>query len=262
MNRRTFLASAAAFAASFAAFRPARAQTLSYGPAELDIHPAGKGAPVVVNVHGGGWRIGSRRRVEDKPAFFNRLGWTFVSIDYRMLPEAPVEVQKADVAAAVGWVRANAESFGADGRHILLMGHSAGAHLAALAAMDGSAGPLAGLFCNDGQVYDVAAFAALQGGRLRGLWLDAFGDDPARWPALSPAQHAGRHKLPPTLIAWSGMRGRDALSIDFARRIRAAGGRATTFDGAAYSHMSINRQLGAKGDAGITAAVAAFMRTL
>ena len=260
ISRRLFLAG---LGATFCARPALAAQSFNYGPAMLDLYPVAQpGAPVAVYVHGGGWRIGSRRRVENKPAFFNAMGWHFVSIDYRMLPEAPVETQAADVASAVQWVRDHARDFGGDGRRIALLGHSAGAHLVALTAMTGQAGRLAGLICDDVNMYDVPMTAKLWGGRLYGLFADAFGDDPQRWAALSPANHVGKAPLMPVLVAWSDGDQRRLTSRAFAARLEKAGARVQTFDGVGYSHRQINVGIGADGDTGITGAVRAFVATL
>ncbi|TIV63143.1 MAG: alpha/beta hydrolase, partial [Mesorhizobium sp.] len=83
-------------------------QTLDYGPAKLDIYaPAGaKNLPVVFFVHGGAWRFGKRSQVGSKPDFLLANGFVFVSIDYRMLPEADVATQAGDVEKAYAYVRA------------------------------------------------------------------------------------------------------------------------------------------------------------
>jgi acetyl esterase/lipase len=266
LSRRGVLVRFAAFSALAAPTLLARpslarmgAQTLSYGPAELDLYqvPGGR-APFVIFVHGGGWRIGSRRHVGSKPHFINGLGWNLASVDYRKLPRHPVETQRDDVAAAVRFVRDNAAMIGGDGRRIVMMGHSAGAHLASLVAVSGIGGPVTGLIANDTEAHDVAALAQSQGGALRGLWARAFGDDPRRWSQLSPAEQINGAP-PPALITWSGSRGRDKAAKVFARRLEAAGGNATLFDGSAYSHLSINQAIGDPDDTGVTQAVAAFL---
>ncbi|MEB3186738.1 MAG: alpha/beta hydrolase, partial [bacterium] len=98
--------------------------------------------PVVVYVHGGGWRMGDKaHQMVDKPAYFNAQGYVFVSINYRLAdPALPVGKrpmhpdQVRDVASSLGWVRSNIARYGGDPSRIALIGHSAGAHLAALVA--------------------------------------------------------------------------------------------------------------------------------
>jgi acetyl esterase/lipase len=112
---------------------------LAYGPdgrQRLDVYlPAsgGQARPLLVMVHGGAWRMGSKQAanvVDNKLAHWLPAGVVLVSLDYRLLPQSPVEEQADDVARAVAWVQAHA-TVGADGRQLVLMGHSAGAHLAA-----------------------------------------------------------------------------------------------------------------------------------
>src|SRR3989344_2322719 len=65
-------------------------------------------------VHGGGWSKGSKDMVQQKPDFFNAQGWAFASVGYRLLPEAPVEQQAADVAGAGARLKREAATRGAD----------------------------------------------------------------------------------------------------------------------------------------------------
>ncbi|WP_292194532.1 alpha/beta hydrolase [Mesorhizobium sp.] len=114
IDRRSFIVAALAALlppGASAAGRPGQPepQTLDYGPAKLDIYaPAGaKNLPVVFFVHGGAWRFGKRSQVGSKPDFLLANGFLFVSIDYRMLPEADVATQAGDVEKAYAYVRAN-----------------------------------------------------------------------------------------------------------------------------------------------------------
>ena len=102
------------------------------------VKPAGGAkAPVLLFVHGGGWSIGDKAHAAGgKARWANSNGWAFASANYRLVPQATVESQAADVASAIAWLRANAASQGLDPDRIVLMGHSAGAHLAALVGTD------------------------------------------------------------------------------------------------------------------------------
>jgi acetyl esterase/lipase len=124
-------------------------------PLELDLYlPAGDGpAPVVVFLHGGGWRLGSRR--SGGPAFpgstlFDRVaqaGIAVASVDYRLSGEAVWPAQVHDAKAAVRWLRARAGELGVDPDRVAAWGESAGGHLAELvgltagdAALEGDVG--------------------------------------------------------------------------------------------------------------------------
>lgn len=104
----------------------------------LDVYaPADPGAgptPVMVYIHGGGWKGGDKARVGSKAEYFTSRGWAFVSVNYRLLPAGRHPANVDDVAAAIAWVHDHAAEHGIDPDAIFVMGHSAGAHLAALVA--------------------------------------------------------------------------------------------------------------------------------
>jgi acetyl esterase/lipase len=126
-------------------------------PLELDLYlPAGDGPhPVVLFLHGGGWRLGSRHLAGpayrgQTPTPFERVaqaGIAVASVDYRLSGEAVFPAQLHDAKAAVRWLRARAGELGVDPDRIAAWGESAGAHLAALLglvgdqAMEGDVGP-------------------------------------------------------------------------------------------------------------------------
>jgi acetyl esterase/lipase len=93
--------------------------------------------PVVIWLHGGGWRFGDRRLAPDLALFAQHSSLAVVSIDYRLSDEARFPAPVEDVKTAVRWVRSVASRFGFDERNIGLWGSSAGAHLAACAALSG-----------------------------------------------------------------------------------------------------------------------------
>ena len=87
--------------------------------------------PVVVWVHGGGWRGGSKDGIRRSvPILSHGLG--LVSVGYRLSGEAKFPAAIADVKAAIRWVRANAPRYGFDPDRLGAWGSSAGGHLVAL----------------------------------------------------------------------------------------------------------------------------------
>jgi len=119
---------------------------VGYRPLLLDLYvPAGGGTapPVVVFLHGGGWRLGTRRLFcptwrDWRPDPFTRLvaaGFAVASVDYRLSGEAVFPAQLRDAKAAVGWLRTRAVELGIDPGRIVAWGESAGGHLAALLAL-------------------------------------------------------------------------------------------------------------------------------
>lgn len=93
-------------------------------------------APVVVFFYGGYWRNGERGQYRWVGEALARKGVVAVLPDYRKFPSVGLDGFMADAASAVAWARAHAAEHGGDPERIVLMGHSAGAHLAALLATD------------------------------------------------------------------------------------------------------------------------------
>jgi acetyl esterase/lipase len=109
-------------------------------PLKLDVYlptaPADGPRPAIVQVHGGGWVIGSRK--EQGIPLLNHLaanGWVGFNIDYRMGPFNTWPAPVVDVKRAIAWVREHAEEYGVDPAFIAITGGSAGGHLSALAAL-------------------------------------------------------------------------------------------------------------------------------
>jgi acetyl esterase/lipase len=90
--------------------------------------------PVIIWLHGGGWRFGDRKLGPEFKRYFANQGFAMVSIDYRLSDEDIFPAQLHDVKTAVRWVKSIAGEYGLDGNKIGLWGSSAGGHLAALAA--------------------------------------------------------------------------------------------------------------------------------
>ncbi len=93
--------------------------------------------PVIVLIHGGGWRMGSKqeRPFRSMLLHYANLGYVTVSLDYRLDGEAPFPACIADVKCAVRWIKANAERLRIDPERIGAYGHSAGGHLAVMLAV-------------------------------------------------------------------------------------------------------------------------------
>lgn len=214
-------------------------------------------APLVVFVHGGGWQRGNKDNATGrwKAEHYPGLGYGFASIDYRLVPAATVEEQAADVAAAVKALVDRADALGIDRSRIVLMGHSAGAHLVALVGTDErylkaaglSFADLAGVIPIDGAAYDVPAQMKDGPQIMQRTYGQAFGQDPARQRALSPTLQAAAPNAAAFLIPHvqrpDGVRQAEAL----AKALTAAGtsARTASFPGEGLQgHMEINRRLG------------------
>jgi acetyl esterase/lipase len=98
---------------------------------KLDLYlPEKRSAPLIVWVHGGAWRAGSK----DHPACLYLMdhGYAIASVDYRLSTHAPFPAQIHDIKAAIRFLRAKASDYGYDASKMGIMGSSAGGHLAAL----------------------------------------------------------------------------------------------------------------------------------
>lgn len=233
----------------------------AYGPDRLQkvewVLPAdAKGkAPLLLFVHGGGWSIGDKRMdAADKGRHFTGTGWAFASTNYRLVPQASVEQQAADVAAAVAHLRRQP---GIDPDRIVLMGHSAGAHLAALVGSDPTylkavGVPLSavrGVVLLDGAGYDIPAQIRDARNRAQAMYTQAFGTDPKRQAALSPVSHAGAPNAAAWLILPVERRADSrAQSEALAAALKAGGARVDLLPQAGKTHMTLNRELGDAGD--------------
>ena len=116
-----------------------------YRPLLLDLYaPEGHGPqPLVIFIHGGSWTTGSKRvtaNFSDFPGVLAALasrGFTVASVDYRLSSEAKYPAALQDIKAAIRFLRANADRYGIDRSRVAVWGASAGAHLAAMAALTG-----------------------------------------------------------------------------------------------------------------------------
>ncbi len=109
-----------------------RARLDIYRPKGVDL----ENAPVLVQVHGGGWTIGTKE--QQGLLLMNRMaerGWVCVAMNYRLAPKHPFPAQIIDVKKAIAWTRENIASYGGDPSYLVVTGGSAGGHLAALAAL-------------------------------------------------------------------------------------------------------------------------------
>lgn len=228
-------------------------QTLdTYSPANA------KGAPVVFWIHGGGWQAGSKKDVQLKPLAFTEKGFIFVSVNYRLLPEAQtIHHMAADLAKALRWVCDHAGEIGANPRQVFVMGHSAGAQLAALVCTDErylkaeklSFDILKGCVPLDGDTYDVPMQIGMVEERRATSYKKKFGDEKNQ-KELSPITHVARGKgIPSFLILHVAEHPETkAQSQKLAKALNDAGIQATAYPAEGKNHTTINNDLGSAGD--------------
>lgn len=222
--------------------------------------------PVVFWIHGGGWQTGDKTSVQLKPRVFTEHRFVFVSTNYRLLPDVEMDVLIRDVAKSLGWVHKHIGEHGGDPQRIFVMGHSAGAQLAALLCIDerylnAEGVPrdvLKGCVPVDGDTYDLPAIIATAELRqtVHGLPLPKFGhrvkfgNDPEKHIDFSAVTHVVKGKgIPPFLILH--VRGHPDVTAQ-ARRLGAVLEQADVpvrvFGASDTTHVRLNANLGQPDD--------------
>ena len=240
-------------------------------PAErqvLDIYaPAGaKNLPVVFWIHGGGWQTGDKTSVQHKPQAFVDRGFVFVSTNYRLLPKVEMETIFRDVAKSLGWVYKHVAEYGGDPNRIFVMGHSAGAQLAALMCIDDrylkAAGvpfsALLGCVPVDGDTYDVPAIieTAETRRRVHGQpqakfgHREKFGGSPEKHRDYSAVTHVAAGKgIPPFLVLYvADHPDTTAQAQRLGAVLKEAGIPVTLFGAKETNHVRLNDNLGLADD--------------
>jgi acetyl esterase/lipase len=224
-----------------------------------------RNAPVILMVHGGGWRIGDKRSrgvVGNKVEHWSRAGIVVISVNYRLLPGTDPVEQARDVARALAAAQGRLAEWGGDPGKVVLMGHSSGAHLVALLdarpslATSLGARPWLGAIILDSAALDVVETMARP--HLR-LYTQAFGADRDYWREASPWHHLAAGAKPMLLVCSSLRRDSCPAAKRFASRATSVGVRAEVVP-VPKSHAAIDAELGAPGE--YTDAVESFLRTL
>ena len=185
----------------------------------LDVYaPSGaKSLPVVFWIHGGGWQAGDKTAVQVKPQAFVDRGFVFVAMNYRLLPHVEMGEIIRDIAKSAHWVHDHIAEHGGDPERVLVMGHSAGAQLAALLCTDDRYLKAEGLSLTmvkgcvpvDGDTFDIPAIITTAEIRRRVHNLpqakfghrEKFGNDPDKHIDFSAVTHVAKSKgIPPFLI--------------------------------------------------------------
>ena len=227
-------------------------QTLNvYAPTEGTRHP------VAFWIHGGGWQAGDKGEVDVKPAGFADKGYVFISVNYRLFPEATIKEMAGDVARALHWVHDHAGDYGGDSDMIFVTGHSAGAQLAALVCTDDrhlkaeglSLSNIKGCVPVDGDTYDVPVQVGTVEERRARSYRQKFGDE-ASQRELSPITHVAKGKgIPLFLILHVAdhpeTRGQSQRLV---KALKEAGVSARAYPAEGKNHGTINSDLGKPGD--------------
>lgn len=187
--------------------------------------PATAGArSAIVVFHGGGWSIGSAEWAFARAAHFAELGMVAIAAQYRLSDQksvTPLEAM-ADARAVIRWARSEAAALGIAPDRVAAYGWSAGAHLAACAAIFDDSLSASSVSAAPDALILVSPAVSLESDR----WVQQLLGDRARADEISPDMHV-RRGLPPTII----LQGRTdtvtplAGSKRFCERMREAGNR-------------------------------------
>ncbi len=172
----------------------------------LDVYaPAGaKGAPIVVSIHGGALREGDKAGQAYVGHLLAKAGFVAVIINYRLSPGVMHPAHVEDAAHAVAWARTHATEYGGDPQKLFVIGHSAGAYLAALLALDPKYLAAYQMSAKDlkGLVPVSAFFYVDRTGVAPDRPKDVWGTDVAVWKSASPAAYL-RKGVPPMLLLFA-----------------------------------------------------------
>ena len=239
--------------------------TIAYGMhplQQLDFYSAGAGKrPLLAFLHGGAWQFGDKaRRLSDRKASFARgEGCHFAALNFRLVPEVGVAEMAHDAAHGIATLLARADEFGIDPSRIALMGHSSGAHLAALIGTDPRylrdeglpTDVLAGVIANEGPAYDAREPSVRAGWLHRRLIAPALPDDAAKLADLSPAVHAAALPNAPAFLILHAARDRGARQAELLeatlRKARTPVERYGFPGSGAWGHVMLSRKFGEAG---------------
>ncbi len=245
--------------------------SVAYGKNErqvLDLYAPkdAENLPVVFWIHGGGWQAGDKSDVQIKPKVFTEKGFVFVSTNYRLLPAVDMTTIVQDVAKSVRWVNDHIGEYGGDPKQLLVMGHSAGAQLAALICTDDRYLKAEGLKLDmvkgcvpvDGDTFDIPAIIETAETRWRVHSLppakfghrEKFGNDAAKHKDFSAVTHVAKGKcIPPILILHVAEHpDTSAQARRLGNVLKDAGLPVTVFGARDTTHGKINADLGTPDD--------------
>lgn len=238
---------------------------------KLDVYMPAAGAykaPVILMVHGGGWYQGDKM---DTSVVWNKVvnwvptGVVFISINYPLVPKVDPLQQARSVAQALAYAQQHATEWGGDPGKFILMGFSAGGHLASLVASEPSlwqtnglrVQPWLGTIALDAAVYDVPL--TMSNPNHDAIFDQAFGTSASFWDAASPLEQLDR-RMPPFLAVCSTLEtGSCTRAQSFVDKALGYGSDALV-QPVALDHEHVNANLGLASD--YTTQVDAFMTGL
>lgn len=164
-----------------------------------------KKAPFIIMVHGGAWMVGDKSFfpvVQNKIDRWLKKGIIFVSVNYRMSHSPNPLQQVDDLDSALNYIQINAEKYGGDPNKIVLMGHSAGAHLVSLLASSEEYQKSSKLKWLGTVALDSAAFDLVEQMQTKHprFYDRVFGSEKKNWQSNSPFYQIDRKILPMLIV--------------------------------------------------------------
>ena len=201
------------------------------------------GFPVLVDIHGGGWRAGSKNGRGFPAETFVPKGFVWVTVDYGLAPKHKIAAIVDHVRSAFAWTYQNVKDYGGDPERIYVCGHSAGGHLTGMLLVDGwhakygvLTDAIKGAVASSG-VFDMEALVHAPRG-----YNDELGMTLADARAHSPYYHLPKRACP-IIVTYGGNETREFVrqSRAFARAWREAGLSVTEIECKGDHHFSIAR---------------------
>lgn len=242
----------------------------------LDIYHFGQTTtfkPIVIYVHGGAWAIGDKANsLDNKINLFSSLDYLFVSLNYRLSPSTlstdPNRIKfpthNEDVADGVKWIYDNIASYGGDKNKIVLLGHSAGAHLVSLTGTSNLFLPargiplttIKGIASIDTEGYSVVD----QVNSSNATYINAFGTNATDLLNASPIEQLfSGNSYPRFFIAKRGSATRIDLADDFIKKLESVGATVSEVTANQYDHEGINHAIGERNETAITEPLKTFL---
>ena len=222
--------------------------------------------PVIIYVHGGSWKGGTKSNVGLKAELLTENNYVFVSINYRLSPNPPdttvagavrFPIHPIDVSKAISFVYENIHLYSGDPENLHLIGHSAGAHLINLVATNEYFLGLhnltpadIGCVCSlDAGVFNLPFELEIADAARRLMLLNAFGLNTGFYLQASPLFNVeAGEQLPDFLLVHQGTPLRILKTEGFRDTLLTKGHSAASFNAFPYSHSEINLGLGAPQD--------------
>lgn len=208
--------------------------------------------PILVFLHGGGWRMGDKKQQGAKGPLYAQNGIIFVNANYGLAPQVVHPQQVLDVAKAIKYAVDHAPEWGGDPERIFLMGHSAGAQLVDLVATNQrflqqvgvKVTSIKGVISLDTASLDLLKRtneSSFEGQHVGAMIEQAFGKDPEMLKDGSPTLNINKGSYYPPFLMFCGERRRSCLEQhrEFARQLKGVGVKVAVKP-VALSHRDIN----------------------